>query len=58
MVIAGASGPAVSLEDAIADVQARVAAGERLSEAAATVAASTGLPRKAVYDATLKARRG
>lgn len=58
VVIAGASGPAVSLEDAIADVQARVAAGERLSEAAATVAASTGLPRKAVYDATLKARRG
>ncbi len=56
VVIAGASGPAVSLEAAAADVLARVATGERLSAAAAAVAENTGLPRKAVYDAALTAR--
>ena len=43
-------------DDALAQVLARVAAGERLKDAAAAVAATTGLAKRALYDAALAAR--
>lgn len=58
LVIAGApAGASVDLPTALAEVQARVAAGERLKDAAAEVAAATGLGRRELYEAALAARR-
>ena len=56
VVIAGASGPVVSLDDAVRRVQARIAAGERTKPAVAAVAAETGLGKNALYEAVLAAR--
>jgi len=44
------------LDSAVPAVLARVAAGERLKDACAAVAAATGLSKKALYDAALAAR--
>ncbi len=57
IVVAGASAAdRVDLVDAVSDVVARVAGGERLKEASAAVAAATGWSRKALYDAAIAAR--
>ncbi|MFC7432537.1 MULTISPECIES: 16S rRNA (cytidine(1402)-2'-O)-methyltransferase [unclassified Agrococcus] len=58
LVIGGAQPAPASLEDAVADVLARVAAGERLKEAAGAVAERTGRGRSELYDAALAVRRG
>ena len=57
VVVAGASGPAVSAADAVAEVLARVEAGERLKPAVAEVAAAAGLGKNELYEAALAARR-
>jgi 16S rRNA (cytidine1402-2'-O)-methyltransferase len=56
VVVGGAAAQASSLEEAVAGIQERVAAGERLKDACADVAAGTGLSKKALYDAVLAAR--
>ena len=57
VVVAGAE-PAVAADpaDLVAEVEALVAAGSRLKEASADVAARHATSRKAVYDAVLAAR--
>ncbi|SDQ66580.1 16S rRNA (cytidine(1402)-2'-O)-methyltransferase [Quadrisphaera sp. DSM 44207] len=57
LVVAGAVPVAADPADAVEEVLARVAAGERLKDAVAHVAASAGVPRRALYDAALVARR-
>ena len=60
VVVAGRlpAGPAAADVDRLAPlVLDRVAAGERLKDAAAAVAAASGASRKALYDAALAARR-
>ncbi|WP_415111401.1 16S rRNA (cytidine(1402)-2'-O)-methyltransferase [Propioniciclava sp.] len=56
VVVAGASGPSISAEDAVAEVLARVESGERLKDAAAAVASATGLAKGALYNQALQAR--
>jgi len=56
VVVAGATPRAVSLDEAVAQVQQQVASGIRLKEAAAEVAAHTGLSARDLYQATLAAR--
>jgi 16S rRNA (cytidine1402-2'-O)-methyltransferase len=58
VVVAGAVAAAVDPVAALGAVQSRVAAGERLKDVTAEVAAATGLSRKALYDAALAARHG
>ncbi len=58
VVVSGAPAQASSVEEALPVVQARVAAGERLKDVCADVAASTGLSKKGLYDAALAARQG
>lgn len=58
LVVAGApAGASADPDAALADVLARVAAGERLKDAAAAVSAATGLGRRELYEAALAARR-
>jgi 16S rRNA (cytidine1402-2'-O)-methyltransferase len=57
IVVGGAAEVAVDLASAVGDVQERVAAGERLKDVTADVAAATGLSRKELYNAALAARR-
>ncbi len=56
IVVAGAPPAAADLPSAVAQVQDLVAAGTRLKDASAEVAALTGLSKKALYDAALAAR--
>jgi 16S rRNA (cytidine1402-2'-O)-methyltransferase len=56
VVVAGASPRATSVEEVLPGIQDRVAAGERLKDVCADVAAQTGLSKKALYDAALAAR--
>ena len=56
VVVGGASPRAVSQEDALAQVQALVAGGIRLKDAAAEVATQTGLSRRDLYQAVLAQR--
>ena len=56
VVVGGARPRAVSLDDAVAEVLTRVAAGERLKTVAAEVAGLGGLSTKTVYDAAVAAR--
>lgn len=56
IVVAGASPEPVSLESAVASVLELVAAGERLKDACADVAAATGQSKKTLYDAVLARR--
>lgn len=56
VVVEGAPRRAVSADDALAQVQALVADGTRLKEAAAEVAAQTGLSTRDLYQAALAAR--
>ncbi|MGV8908990.1 MAG: 16S rRNA (cytidine(1402)-2'-O)-methyltransferase [Propionicimonas sp.] len=57
VVIAGAAPSALSVADALPLVAERVAGGEPFSAAVAGVAADSGLPRKALYQAALLARK-
>ena len=57
VVVAGARGPAVGIEDAVADVLARVGAGERFKSVVADVAAASGLGKNELYEAALAARK-
>ncbi len=56
VVVAGAPVRAARLEDHVAEVRARADAGERLKDAAAAVAATTGLSKRELYQAALDAR--
>ncbi|MFN4003011.1 16S rRNA (cytidine(1402)-2'-O)-methyltransferase [Microcella sp.] len=58
LVVEGAPAASGNLPSAIDEVAARVAAGERLKDAAAAVAAATGLGTRELYEAALAARRG
>ena len=57
VVVGGAPAPVSDPEQALAMVQQRVAAGERLKDVATEVAGATGLSKKALYDAAVAARR-
>lgn len=57
VVVAGASGPVADVEDAVAEVLARVDHGERFRGAVAEVAAASGLPKNELYEAALAARK-
>ena len=57
VVVGGATGPAVGVEEAVAEVMARVEAGDRLKTAVAEVSAATGLGKNDLYEAALAARR-
>ena len=56
VVVAGATGPAATVDDVLDGIRERVAAGERLKAVCAEVAAETGLSRKALYDAVVASR--
>lgn len=56
VVVGGSTPRATSVEEALPGIQERVAAGERLKDVCAEVAAQTGLSKKALYDAALAAR--
>ena len=57
LVIEGAPVRSGDLPRALAEVASRVEAGERLKDAAAEVAAATGLGKRELYEAALAARR-
>jgi 16S rRNA (cytidine1402-2'-O)-methyltransferase len=57
IVVGGAPEVAADPDSALRAVQERVAAGERLKDVTADVAAATGLSRKGLYSAALAARR-
>jgi len=57
VVVGGAPAEVSDPEAAVASIQARVAAGERLRDVCAEVAAATGLSRNDLYNAALAARR-
>lgn len=56
VVVGGATPRATSVEEELPGIQERVAAGERLKDVCAEVAAQTSLSKKALYDAALAAR--
>ncbi|GAA2164455.1 16S rRNA (cytidine(1402)-2'-O)-methyltransferase [Pedococcus bigeumensis] len=57
VVVAGATPAVTTVEEALPGIQERVAAGERLKDVCADVAAATGLSKKTLYDASLQMRR-
>lgn len=57
VVVGGASAQVTSVEEALPGIQERVAAGERLKEVCADVAAQTGLSKKALYDGAVALRQ-
>ena len=56
VVVGGAPATVTSLEEAVDGIRARVDAGERLKDVCAEVAWSTGLSKKALYDAAVISR--
>ena len=58
LVVAGASAPVADVDGEVAGIRERVAAGERLKDVTAEVAAARGLSRKALYDAVVSRPRG
>ena len=56
LVVEGAPATATDPATALAEVLARVAAGERLKDAAAEVAEATGASKRDLYQAALAAR--
>ena len=57
LLVAGAEVVAMSLDDAVTDVLARVRSGERLKEASRAVAEATGIPGRDLYAAALERSR-
>ena len=57
VVVAGAPARATSVEEVLPGIQERVAAGERLKDVCADVAARSGLSKKALYDAAVRESR-
>lgn len=57
VVVAGSPAATLSVADAVPLVAELVAGGARFSDAVASVAADSGLPRKALYQAALAARK-
>jgi len=57
VVVGGAPAVVSSVDDALPGIRERVAAGERLKDVCADVAASTGLSKKTLYDAAVAARK-
>jgi 16S rRNA (cytidine1402-2'-O)-methyltransferase len=57
VVVAGAPAEVSDLDTSVAQIQVRVAGGERLRDVCADVAAATGLSRNDLYNAALAARR-
>jgi 16S rRNA (cytidine1402-2'-O)-methyltransferase len=57
VVVGGAPAVVSDPESAVAAIQSRVAAGERMRDVCADVAAQTGLSRNDLYNAVLAARR-
>ncbi|PZQ90768.1 MAG: 16S rRNA (cytidine(1402)-2'-O)-methyltransferase [Leifsonia xyli] len=55
IVVAGAAPATASFDDALAQVRALTASGVRLKEATAEVAEATGLSRRELYEAALRA---
>ena len=53
VVVGGAAAVATDVPSQLPGIRDRVAAGERLKDVAADVAARTGLSKKALYDAAL-----
>ena len=53
VVVGGATPRATSVEESLPGIRERVAAGERLKDVCADVAAQTGLSKKALYDAAI-----
>lgn len=58
IVVEGAPARSGDVPAAVAEVLSRVAAGERLKDAASAVAAATGLGTRELYAAALQSRRG
>jgi 16S rRNA (cytidine1402-2'-O)-methyltransferase len=58
VVVAGATPQVSRVEDVLPGIRERVAAGERLKDVCADVAATTGLSKKSLYDAAVTATRG
>ena len=58
LVVGGAPRAVADLEGQLEAVRARVAAGERLKDVCADVAAATGLSKKALYDAVVARPKG
>lgn len=56
LVVGGAVAPQASPDDALAEVQRRVGAGERLKDAARAIAEASGLSARDLYQAALAAR--
>ena len=56
LVVGGAAPASASLEDGVERVRALVASGTRLKDASAEVAEHTGLSRRDLYEAALRAR--
>jgi 16S rRNA (cytidine1402-2'-O)-methyltransferase len=57
LVVAGApAAPVTNVHDLVPAVLERVAAGERLKDAAAAVSVTTGVPKRTLYDAAVAAR--
>lgn len=56
VVLAGATFGPPTVESLVGAVQERVADGERLTDAAGAVARAAGVPKRALYEATLAAR--
>lgn len=56
LVVAGAPPRPPDAQSAVAQVRARVAAGERLKDACRAVGAATGVPTRELYDAALAQR--
>lgn len=57
VVVQGAAAPVIDEAAALGEVQRLVEEGTRLKDAAAQVAATTGLSKKALYDAAIAAKR-
>jgi 16S rRNA (cytidine1402-2'-O)-methyltransferase len=56
VVVGGARGAAAEVSDVLPGILERIAAGERLKDVCADVAARTGLSKKGLYDAAVAAR--
>ena len=54
IVVEGSRGPSVGFDDAVKRVGEQVAAGQKITDAARSVAQETGYPKRELYDAWSK----